>query len=446
LTVLLVPQRGLLLGAPLFLLAATLLWQVVRGADERLAAEDGERFDNETDKRTARREAKKRAGGGNRNSPKQSSNKHSSVNSSSNDFAADVAVAHHESWLAIFNDLAARRMLAAGVIAGLLPLVHAHSFALLLCIGAVLVVLFKGAVAWRVWAIFFATALVLAVPQLLWVTRESGARAESFIAWEFGWDHGATNPVWFWFKNTWLLIPLLLAALFWRASERNGSRVSLVTDAARRFYIPFACIFIGANLLKLSPWIWDNIKLLFLWFLASAPFVALLIMHFWRKGNLALRVALALLVLSLTGAGALDILRVVTGNAEQRVFSADDVRFAAAIERIAAPQSRILHAPVYNHPSFLTGRHSIIGYPGHLWTHGLDYLPREAEVKAIYAGAPRAAEALRRLRVDYIVVSPHERAALTVNNAALANYSLEATEGAYQLYRVKRSEPDGTGN
>lgn len=449
LTVLLVPQRGLLLGTPLFLLAATLLWQVVRGEDDRYAAGNGARFDTEADKHATRRDAKKRAKLASRNSQKQSSNKQSSIKHSSNDFSSntfasderalytDVSVAPYASWLMMFNDLAARRMLAAGVIAGLLPLAHAHSFALLICIGAVLAVLFRGAVAWRVWTVFFVVALALAAPQLVWVTRESGARAESFVAWQFGWDRGETNTVWFWFKNTSLLIPLLIAAFFWRKDERDGSRMSLVTFAARRFYIPFACIFIGANLLKLSPWIWDNIKLFFIWFVASAPFVALLITHLWRNGNHLTRVALALLVLTLTGAGALDILRVVTGKAEQRVFGADDVRFATLIERTTPPQSRILHAPVYNHPSFLTGRHSVMGYPGHLWTHGLDYLPREGEVKAIYAGAPGAAAALQHLKVDYIVVSPHERKALTVNDAALANYSLEATEGAYQLYRVK---------
>lgn len=455
LIVLLVPQRGLLLGAPLFILAATLLWQVVRGEDARHEAEDGARLDNETDTRATRRGAKKRAKVVNRNSQKPSSNHHSSVNRasdkfSSNDFpaneralASDVPVAHRASRFAILDDLAARRLLAAGVVAGLLPLIHAHSFALLLCIGAVLAVLFASKIAWRVWVLFFLAALVLAVPQLAWVTRESGARAESFIAWQFSWDRGEANPVWFWFKNTWLLIPLLVAALFWRDGERNGGRRWLVSSAARRFYIPFACIFIGANLLKLSPWIWDNIKLLFLWFVASAPFVAVLITHLWRKGNHMSRVALALLVLTLTGAGALDILRVVTSKAEQRVFSLEDTKFAAVIERRTAPQSRILHAPIYNHPSFLTGRHSVMGYPGHLWTHGLDYLPRELEVKAIYAGTAGAADALRKLKVDYIVVSPHERAALKVNDAALAAYTLEATEGAYRLYRVKRNEGEG---
>ena len=44
----------------------------------------------------------------------------------------------------------------------------------------------------------------------------------------------------------------------------------------------------------------------------------------------------------------------------------------------------IIHAPVHNTPVFLTGRRSVMGYPGHIWTHGLEFVQRESEIKRIY--------------------------------------------------------------
>jgi uncharacterized membrane protein len=153
-----------------------------------------------------------------------------------------------------------------------------------------------------------------------------------------------------------------------------------------------------------------------------------------------MRAASVLLLVTLTGAGALDILRVVEGAAEQRIFNRDDVQFASLIEQTTAPDARILHAPVYNHPAFLTGRRSLMGYPGHLWTHGINYQAREREIQAIYAGAPNAADLLRRYRINYIVVSPHEHNSLTVNERALSSYQPVAGKGAYKLYRVAANQ------
>jgi hypothetical protein len=48
------------------------------------------------------------------------------------------------------------------------------------------------------------------------------------------------------------------------------------------------------------------------------------------------------------------------------------VRFAELVKAQTAPRALIIHAPVHNTPVFLTGRRSLMGYPGHIWTHGLN--------------------------------------------------------------------------
>ena len=86
--------------------------------------------------------------------------------------------------------------------------------------------------------------------------------------------------VFFWLRNTGLLIPLLVAAFVWRGD--GGGR--LVPGRLARFYVPFALCFVVPNLFQLSPWIWDNIKFMVWWHVASAVLVALLLARLWRMG------------------------------------------------------------------------------------------------------------------------------------------------------------------
>jgi hypothetical protein len=322
---------------------------------------------------------------------------------------------------------ARRRMAAAGVVAGLLPLAHAHSFAVVMGAGLCLALLFRR---WRAWVIFFTVAILIALPQIWWVTQNSPVSARTFFGWHFGWDRGGGNFFWFWFKNTGLLIPLIGAALLWRGKKR------LVTRRLLLFYLPFALCFALANLVKLAPWVWDNIKVLFYWYVVSTPIVALLLARLWRGSPPRRKLAVALIA-SLTLAGGLDVLRVITRASEYVIFDEASTAFASFIMKETAARSLILHAPTYNHPVFLTGRRSLMGYPGHIWTHGIDYAPRQAEIARIYAGEPDAEALMARYGISYAVVGPLERMMMPINDSFFESYTKVGQSGEYRLYKIE---------
>src|SRR4030095_15853638 len=81
--------------------------------------------------------------------------------------------------------LSVRRMIAAGLAAGLLPLVHAHSFVVVMAMGGCLALLQRR---WRDWIAFFVAASVIALPQMWWSTHGSAVDAKKFFEWQFGWD------------------------------------------------------------------------------------------------------------------------------------------------------------------------------------------------------------------------------------------------------------------
>ena len=83
--------------------------------------------------------------------------------------------------------------------------------------------------------------------------------------------------------------------------------------------------------------------------------------------------------------------------------------FGHRIRAVTPPGSIVLHAPTYNSEVFLAGRRSVLGYPGHTWSQGLDAGTREEDIRAIYAGAPDAAALLSRYGVGYVLVGPRER-------------------------------------
>ena len=77
-----------------------------------------------------------------------------------------------------------------------------------------------------------------------------------------------------------------------------------------------------------------------------------------------------------------------------------------------------------------------MGYPGHIWTHGLDFAQRESEIRRIYSGAPDAQSLISKYGIQYAVVGPHERNGLTVNEQFFSQFSKIGEVGEYRLFKV----------
>ncbi|HYE13188.1 MAG TPA: hypothetical protein VD968_01970 [Pyrinomonadaceae bacterium] len=420
-TALFVPQRSILLGVAVAIVVWTLWWQAAGEEPEAKGA-------GVKDKGRAGRKKPKRGGKAGRET--------------------EAPAARDESLAFLLKPFRLTPMIAAGLVAGLLPLTHAHSFVVMMLMGACLALLQAGALmfwkdgregaglwaVWRPWAAFAAAASALAVPQMLWATSGSSVQAGRFFGWEFGWDNGEENAVWFWVKNTGVFIPVLLAALALRWRPR------LVTPRLLYFYLPFTLCFVVPNVYKLSPWVWDNIKVLLYWWIASAPLVALVLARLWRRGG-ALKAAAAALLVAQTLAGGLDVWRAASGAVAHRTFDADGLRLAELIMRETPPRSLILHAPTYNDPVYMTGRRTFLGYPGHIWSHGLDHTGRERELKSIYAGGPDASALIASNRIQYVVVGPLEREemrkyGLRINETFFQRYTKVGEAGEYRLYKT----------
>ena len=388
LTTLFITQRSLLLGMPITLIVFTKLWEIFNAETQR--CEDAEEEVN-TDKKT-------------------------------------------------FTIFPTFTIIPIGLLAGTLPLIHVHSLMVLFVVAAFL--FFFRIDKWREWLVFGAATAIIAIPELIWSLTGSATRLTEFVGWHFGWDAGAENIFIFWGKNLGLFLPLLIFGLIQifsqtgakAQSEENESEIPN-PQSPILFYLPFLFIFIIANLFKLAPWEWDNIKVLIYWFIGSVPFVALVLAKLWEKQIIFKIIAVSCLFI-LTLSGMLDIWRVVSRQINYNVFSKDAVAIAEQIEQKTSPKALFLNAPTYNSAVVLSGRRSLMRYSGHLGSYGIDYTPREDEVKRIYEGSGLAESFLKKNNIEYVIISPEE-GELDVNHEFFEKYPKIAEVGQYRVYKTK---------
>lgn len=382
-TTLLIPQRSLLFGLPMAAMIIALWWQAV---EER-------RGDTET-QQPGRTETQQ-------------------VNESSRHRVASPR----------------RALLAAGVLTGLMPMAHAHGFFSVMLVSVPVALLFFS---WD-WLYFFIPAGVLSLPQALWL-RATPTRSSMFEwhpYWEAYdlWMSGQMSPLRFWLLNAGAFLALLAVALLAR---------KIVTGRVQRFYLPFLLCFILPNLVLLAPWAWDNIKVLLYWYLASVPLVAAVVAKLFSSKLITARIAAAALLVTLTLAGAADVLRALSPVENVVLFGQAELDAAEAIRQQTPPRALMLNAPIHNSVVALTGRQTLMGYPGHLWTHGIDYKDREGDVLAIYRGGDEAAQLLRRYGVDYVIIGPVELNQFGANESFFkAKYPTVVDVGGYRVYRVR---------
>ncbi len=373
-------------------------------------------------------------------------------------------------------------LFAVGAIAGTLPLIHAHSLFVLFVVTGFL--LFFRLDKLREWIAFGIGAGLVAVPELIWLMTGSATETSGFFGWHFGWDAREDNFFWFWLKNTGIFIPLLIAGIgFWvyfgekgkredgekgrrgeremgrkGVEKRNRKNIRINTEAGGEkspllpfslipllpFYVPFALLFVIANLFRLAPWEWDNIKVLIYWFVGSIPFVAWFLAWLWSK-DLISKIAAFVCLIVLISAGALDVWRVASDQIKYKVFDANAVKIAEQIKEKTAANALFLNAPTYNSAVVLSGRRSLMRYSGHLVSHGINYYEREDDLRKIYAGDAIADILLEKYGIEYVLISPEERAyaqtqgnVFMLDEAYFSKFPIVAEAGAYTVYKVEK--------
>jgi hypothetical protein len=321
---------------------------------------------------------------------------------------------------------ARQAMRLAGVLAGLLPLFHAHGFLAVVTVSLPLFLLYRH----RSWLDFLVPLVLLASPQAWWLSG-TAARGTLFKV-HLWWEAGTANPVLFWLANNGIFIitlGIVTGLLWWRRETLAG------------FHLPFWLWLVIPNVVLLAPWPWDNIKLLVYWGMVSSVVVGLGVARLLESDRRSWRVLGGLLLLSMILSGMIDIWRGLSPVERIPLLTSDEIGIAARIRAVTPPRALILHAAIHNSPVVLSGRRSLMGYPGHLWSHGISYGEREADLRRMLAFTPEAPELLARYGIDYVLIGQPELLGFEANEEAFRERYREvfADPGA-RLYEIRRLE------
>ena len=329
-----------------------------------------------------------------------------------------------------------RDYLLATLFASALPMVHTHSFAALglYCAGSCVYQfvadpenrrkLVRGA------GMFLGLTLVCALPQVISSTLKQATR-EGFVRLHFNWvnytDEGFVDFYpWFWAKNIGLpLLAMICTLLEWKKRDRMD-------------FVGAACIFVVAELVLFQPLDYDNNKLFYIWYLLMLPAAGSACVGVWRRlrGTRSRALLAALFLAGSTLSGALSIARECVSD--YQLFSAADVAVAEYIEENTDLDDMFLTGLHHNNPVYaLAGRDVVCGPSLFLYWHGLDYMSRDARVRAFYADPENNLDLLREYNVKYIVSGSAERYELNSNEEALdALFELIYDEMGTKIYRV----------
>jgi hypothetical protein len=283
-----------------------------------------------------------------------------------------------------------------GILWGVLPLVHLHTFLLMSLLYATWALgsgRLRGAWGSLVWALAPATWGVWQV--------SDGFRAAALVGWKPGWTMGDDNPVAFLLMNFGLFLPLALAALVlaWRGRRREDL---LVVGPALTV---FALLFF----VRLAPWAWDNTKAMLWCYLLALPSVETLVLaRLGRPGRAA-----AAFGLLFSGAVSVTAASIGGGGPGLDVLNTREYRDVCKALTSRPRTERVAVAPTFNHPVALCGHPVVLGYRGHLWSHGIEASHVQRDLEALMRGKPGWREAARGVGARLLFWGPREQAAFS---------------------------------
>jgi hypothetical protein len=244
-------------------------------------------------------------------------------------------------------------------------------------------------------AIAGGTGLVVGAREVLRLSAGAGG----FLTWFPGWigesreafaGGSIGRALLFWLLNAGALLVLVPLAL------RRDARL-------RRFYLPFAGVWLLGFLVRTQPWEWDNNNY-FVWWQAGSVIVAAPLLASWLGGGRLSRAAALASTAALCLGGALTF--IFAAEHRMHLWSPGDQRFASEVREATPPDAVILTSNGHTHPvSGLAGRQVVMGFPGWLLTRGMDWARYEDDVTSMLSGDVAR---MRRLGVDYVVMGPWE--------------------------------------
>jgi hypothetical protein len=316
----------------------------------------------------------------------------------------------------------------AGISFGLLPLTHTHSFiaaTVVVCSFMLVSLLKKDFIYFRYLLITAVVGAVIAIPQIIYLTTANGTltQAAGFIVPRLGWMVPPTIgsvayptnalPTIFSFSflqflllNFGVILPAFLISIL-KIFLKKKTLVKENSTLIFSFIVSGLMLFLFVQLIKFQPWDFDDNKLLVYFQFFSIPLIIFVIKNIMEHRRLTgILIAVVFIALTLFS-GVIDMLPrlAMTKDTLPVIFATDSQLMANYIMKTIPQNELILTGTDHRNPvDALAGRPVLVGYPGWLWSRGIDYSRREAEVKNFYSFPSINNLLLREFPLKYVLL------------------------------------------
>ncbi len=242
------------------------------------------------------------------------------------------------------------------------------------------------------------------------------------------------NPVTFfsfinyWFYNLGLYIFLIPISFF------------LVPKIHRFFIFPLFILFAIPNILKLSPDMVNNHKLINFLMLISSIFVANLLVFLWSK-KFKEKIIVIFLSFFLIFSGIIDLMPIINDYKITLPDYPKDEKIA--FFKKLNPKAITLNSTPLYHPASLAGRSIYFGYSYFPWSYGYDIKTREKIYSNIYKSTSKekACKLLKESNISYVELSKNADSSLITNADFWEKFNKIYSDknGAFAVYDVNLS-------
>lgn len=324
-----------------------------------------------------------------------------------------------------------RALIFCGLLIGALPYLNSAVFvAATIVIFGLLLFLSQR----RYLAILIATTVVIALPQLLMLRSGNSAPDGGAM---LHWSYIITNPT----------LPSVLNYLAWTF----GFKLLLLLVAMwflpwsqRRLFLAFSILIPVVFTVQLSTYIFNNHKLLNIWNIFAAIYIAYAI---WQIGKTSItRTVLAIFLTVATIFGSVIDLFPLHNDSWINVPYKND-RLTDWVFENTNPKDVFLSERLISHPILFAGRKVFLGHTTFIWTAGYQFGERERTYKAILVER-NPAKLLRLLRMNkiaYVAIDDGMRKSSGMDESVFQRRLetvFEDTENKYgnlTIYRVPAS-------
>lgn len=296
---------------------------------------------------------------------------------------------------------------------------HLHSFFIVTLVIALFMVVYKKV---RTMAGIFIPSVLGGLLFVIFST-DSFARV-GVMHLQPKWVAGQQNVFAFWFVNLGPWLFLWLATLFMLLKKPTTRLLPIA--------IALSALFVTFTVVMLAPWDWDNIKILLWIYLVMAWLM-------WKTWVNRLSAITAFVIGSVVFfPGAVSLVSSLPGNTPGiPLYRAEELWESKAALRDLPKGSVLAVSPDPNHPAMFWGTVVTMAYPGHLWSHGIQFSERKGKLDALLKGRADWPFLAREIRATHIYWGEHEKKKYGVFNPPwrprLKNISPSSRIEVYEL-------------